>query len=329
MAYNSKKNGKNGKKAKPVKKKNGGAKAVRRVPDYGLDKHARSYLRLLSDPCGADLVPSLYEGSGAAYQIRLNSLQIPGVVGTFSLGVHAKVDILVCFIPGGRVLGTYGTAAGNSFGACTTYALFPYLATGVVQSYRCVAACMKFQPNGEYSYRSGTIGSYPETNLSAPATGGFTAQTVLTKAISIVPVGSEQHEIVWCPTAHDGNMKTGLGVYDDSTLTGGVISMVLTNVDAIGSGPNSAVVQGFINLTACYEWIPETNSTGAGIPSNIASVPRTPMNTALSTLGNMSKWATHGFRAMQSPVGQAAIGLLTRGVQPGIHPNQRVMRVEM
>jgi len=188
---------------------------------------------------------------------------------------------------------------------------------------------MKFQPNGEYAYRSGAVGSYPETNLSVPNGGGFSAQTALTKSIDIVPIGSELHELVWCPTSADGNMRTGIGTFDDSVVTGGVISMVLTNVDAIGTSAISATVQGMINLTACYEWIPEINSAGVGIPSNLSAVPRTPMNVALSTLGNMSKWATSGYRAMSSPAGKAALGLLTRGVSGGMSANLRNMRIDL
>lgn len=326
---NSKKKGKNGKKTKPTKKANTRAKAVGKAPSVGLDPHAKAYVRLLSDPCGADLVPSLYEGSGAAYQIRLTSINLPAAVGTYVTGNHYKLDVLAVFLPGSRVLGTYAIAAGGTFGAVSTTSLFPYLALGTVQGYRCVAACMKFQPNGEYSYRSGAIGSYPEPNLSLPSAGGFTAQTALTKAIDIVSIGSELHELVWAPTSADGNMRSGLGTFDDSIVTGGVITMVLTNVDAIAVSTGSAVVQGIINLTAAYEWTPETNSAGSGIPSNMASVPRTPLNTALSTLGNMSKWATSGYRALSTPSGKAAMGLLTSGVTRAMNNNLRNMRIEM
>lgn len=325
MTKNNLKKGKQ-KKTKVVPKK--GKKQQPRQNTIGLDNHARSYLRLLSDPCSADLTSSLYEGSGAAYQIRLNQIVSASLISTgFTAGQHYKVDVLVCFIPGSRVLGIYTVAAGANFGSVTTNTLFSFLATGTVQSYRCIAACLKFQPNGEYSYRSGTIGSYPETNLSAPPAGGFSAVTIQSKAIDIVSVGSEAHEVVWCPTSHDGNLKTNVGNFDDSIVTGGVISMILSNVDGIATSSTNVVVQGTFNMTAAYEWIPESNSTGVGIPSNIASVPRTPMNVALSTLGNMSKWATHGYKAYKSPMGQAAYGLLTGGVQPNIQRSLQAMRI--
>lgn len=324
---------KNGKNKKPKKKPAPAVKAGKRSNGSrmeGLDQHARSYIKLLSDPCGADLVPSLYEGAGAAYQIRLTGLAIPVLTGTgFTPGLHYKMDVVVGFIPGSRIIGMYTANGGAIFGAPSVQTVFPFLDTTTVQSYRCVAACMKFQPNGEYSQRSGTIGTYPETNLSTPPGGGFTALTSFTKAIDIVSIGSELHEVVWVPTAVDGNMRTGSGPFSDAAVTGGVIALVMTNVDGVATSATSVAVQGLINLTAAYEWTPETVTGGTGIPSNISSVPRTPLNTALSVLGNLSKWATAGYRAYQHPVAQAGFSLLSNGMTTRMGTNMRNMRISM
>lgn len=292
----------------------------------GLDGHAQQYLKMLANPCSGPIVTPLYAGTPGAYQVRLNravqptfamnSGHWPSLTGT--AGEHIKLDVVCAYVPGLNVYHFWWAPSGVATITLGTdvqaYDFFDP-ANDLVENYRALAACTKFNPCGDYSTRSGVIGMALDSHCAYPTTGGVTAASSMSKALKRNPIGECVHEFVWAPSDADSAPNSPkVPIYSDSNDRS-CMTTILCNVDAIWVDTTTVSLQGFFEFTGVYEWNPDYTQYGKDLSTQIPAVSRTPLNTALSYLGNVGNFAVNGFRAMQyANSSRNASRLLTAGV---------------
>jgi len=197
-----------------------------------------------------------------------------------------------------------GTGTGNPFANLG----FTNFITGgaAVKRYRPVAACAKFVPTGAIGTRSGVVGlSYSPGQIFAPADPLATGTTFLSDCQKIDSNGSSSHEVRWLPTAVDENF-TDVAMANNPSA--GSLIVVLNGVDGVVAGATSGSVNGYIEITAVWEWVPPRTGGMPAAPK--APLPYTSQQ-VLSTIGDMGSYIFEGVRT-------AGAGLIRAGVQEGV-----------
>jgi hypothetical protein len=187
-------------KARPTKSASKKKQAlVARVPKsiVRLDEAALKWRKLLEDPCGADLAPPCYAGTGTGYLVRYRTLvNLP----------PTAVDFLWEFVPSEGpstcLHNTWSATAGGSLGTAGTSSIGGILDNRlIVGRARCVAACVKVVYLGTELNRSGTVGFTCDSGASL--LGGEAVIGNATEWMAGMPhterIGSREAEYRWVP----------------------------------------------------------------------------------------------------------------------------------
>jgi hypothetical protein len=240
------------------------------------------------------------------------SIEESGVVGD-----HIKIDLVCAFVPSANVYKFWYAVAGNQTNIGVQFQTYDFFDVGndLVDNYRALAACTKFNPCGDYSTRSGVIGLVPDSTCAYPTTGGQTAASSMSKALRRDPIGECVHEFVWTPSDADAiSQILGTPVYSDNSGKA-CMTTILCNVDALYIKTNEVAVQGFFEFTGVYEWSPDYNKFGRDLSTQSPAVSKTPLNTAMHYLGNLGNFAVNGFMALRGVANdRASMQLLSAGV---------------
>jgi hypothetical protein len=330
-------NKKQAQKKKPQQQRSAPKVATRTVVRHA-EKHShdeKAYARLLMNPCTGEMVKPCYQGAGMAYRIRLQSYITPEMLAGGSspnASGHVKRSCVVAFVPSqnkiimGSADGDQATLTmGKTKNVFDNFIFTPPDATGgkVADSFRTVAACLKFIPEGDYGTRSGVIGTayLAGANWGTIGSNTATATNILNAMTKVQDIGQSSchSETRWFPTSVDQDVSDPSYVPAPEQITlsaaadqQGTIMMVLDNVDCIqASGQTMPVVQGKYLFTAVYEWSPNTGQSATAV------VPIPPEGTLSGTqnfLGRMfaslSDAAVHSFEDGVRKGGQR---LLTAG----------------
>jgi len=274
-------------KKRNTKKNNGNkkSKVVMRI-QQGLDSAGAAYLRLLSDPCAADLVAPTYGGTGSGYLMRTKYL----------VNAASFVDALLEFTPqfASQYVRLSGTSAtGTTLGAATSVAI-PSQLKAVASQYRCVAACVKTFYLGSELNRQGIVASSltagPYLLNSTTPTGS--AATFAEKASRYVRMGTEMHECRWVPAESDQNFVSMVEPETVNTqfTEGSTIQIAVVNA------PTSTIQ---FEVTAVWEWVPISvasdgalNTGGSVVYTPRAPVTAQPLSATLHRIGDVARFAT-------------------------------------
>lgn len=261
-------------------------RAVRAKPRPQLDAssaHAAAYVALLRDPCGSRMVRPTFEGAGGSYMVRTR---------TMTTTVSTAADVVYQFSPcfGFNCIQTTAalTASGNPLGVTANNASPAFLSSGVVGSFRCVAACVRVHYTGTELNRSGLVGS---SLVNGPQLGvGVTPTLAIGAYIAgsqrVVRLGEEIHEVRWVPSAGDSNFFANND--PPGTFTGDSTGNAV--IVAVQDAPLGKLS---FELNAVWEWVPNMN-VGNGLPNNVAApVSGATLNSTLSRIKDLVAFATH------------------------------------
>jgi hypothetical protein len=248
------------------------------------DAASAAYLRLLSDPCAADMVAPTFGGTGSGYLMRTKFVK---AMGNFSDGVFEFTPQFITQpyrFCGAAVTGAaLGTAAYDSA---------PSQLRTIAGTYRCVAACMKVYYTGSELTRQGIVASSLTGgpylyNAQAPTE---TAAGFAEKATRYVRLGTEMHEVRWVPQESDQNFVSmnQPEATVDYFSEGATIQIVVVNAPA-------NTIQ--FEVTAVWEWTPATDPATAPTGGSIVYAPRSPvtplpLSATLHKIGDLARFAT-------------------------------------
>lgn len=245
-----------------------------------LDPTAIKWLRLLGDPCGADLTSPCYGGSGTGYFARQ--------VQTYAPPSNA-VDYLFEFTPSYNNLEIarfgYSTTPGGALGTATALPLFGLVSSTAVGRRRCIAACVRVQYLGTELERSGLVSSVclpgAELLTSEVITG---AATDWSNSMNHCNRLGESFEYRWAPG--EGDQEWLANSYGDLKVTNPTIGNSLQVL--LRSVPEGTVE---LHLTTCWEWVPAQEGGGLPwAPGAARAPPPVPFQTAMSAMGDLGKW---------------------------------------
>lgn len=245
-----------------------------------LDQTANKWLRLLSDPCGADLTSPCYGGSGTGYFARQ--------VQVFEPPANA-VDFLFEFTPTNdnqsMMRWGYSSTPGGSLGTAGVWPLYGLVSSTAVGRRRCIAACVKVQYLGTELERSGLVSSIviPGAELVPAETIEGTASDWSSTMNHTCRIG-EPYEYRWAPGEADQEFvrNSYLDTKQHGYALGNSLQVLLRRIPA-------AKVE--LHLTTCWEWMP--NQEGGGnpwAPGPARAPPPVPFQTVMSTMGDLAKW---------------------------------------
>jgi len=265
MAKNAQQKSKNGKNKKAGKGGGGAGNSAAMRPrraGVALDAAARSYGRLLADPCYQRTVQPLYNSGGTGQLVRVES--------DFILGAEAtSVGAALIFTPGiiNATTGSCGviipTTVVNSDTASITWSSAFTRCPGVGMaamfgSVRAVAACIQMQYVGSEQTRAGV---FSMAQMSRGACGLFTTVAdIRSSSERVLRVPDGVVEMRWTPTGDSDTFNTvgGTGLGNESALP----SLIVT-----ASGiPSSTGIR--VRLVQVLEWSPKP---GSGADSNSVS----------------------------------------------------------
>lgn len=295
-------------------------KTVRRrrraTPNDALHSMA-AYDRLLRDPCKAPLVHAPYLGTESGYLCRtVENFQLPDTTKTgLTVGstVPATVQLAIC--PGNYATNTGMTwAPGSSQPAGTAGRSVFVVTSSAVRKYRPVAACMKWIPSGSYASRAGVVGmGYSSGNVMVSGDVCETSQ-FLASQLEVAPNGSKLHEVRWLPTADDQNW---MSANSTAGISNGTMTLILYNVDATATSTTSATLNGYVEVTIVWEWIPTSTGTaaGGGLSMAPATGTRFTINDHQSTIRDIGAFLLEGVRNTASAVTEGFVMGLSGGVR--------------
>jgi len=209
----------------------------------GIDEYAVKHMRMLDDPCSAELSESVYPGDRG----YINRFVLNGVAG-----VGAGIDSWAIIIKPGNAVAAYAATVG----AGTTFPIsygnsYPGTAfyNANASKTRAVASCISIRPSAAPNNATGTI-HYGVVNASSVSAGftvscttlaGFTTESVSASQALINPL-----EIKWSPGGFDDRYQPNVASDDDSDRN--VILVV-----GLGFAPGTGVQT---RMTAITEWAP-------------------------------------------------------------------------
>lgn len=287
-----------------------------------------SYLRLLADPCAGQMVSPPFVTSGSGYFYRVKTLYTPQVATTGGVaGTKTKANYIFQYTPSGNS-STAVIAGGHptTNTPITLISLTPewgLMSNGaVVDSFRAIAACVRFVPTGDITSRSGMVGrTYSQSPVYSTGAQSFMTAEIARSMVS-EPCGTVNHEIRFLPGNSDQNFHTTTVAASDGQSQG-TMTLYLLGVDSTTVGATAIEVNGYIEVTTCYEWVPSSTTS----PPTVHVSPRYSLSQVLSTLGD---------RVMEFVFGggqntQGVVDVLSWGVRRayGVDQGQNRLRVEL
>lgn len=284
----NKRNGNKKKKQQPGQQRSQTARTtpMGRMPGRGtMGPLGNDYMKLLSDPCNAKLVPAVYAGMGSSLLVRTTDYYKFPSDGS---GVAANQNFIFEFTPWNYP--TCVQAGTNGTNSVTISQQTPFLTNFVtastVRAYRPIACCVKWIPTGPTSGRSGVIGMAYNPSRTQTA-GPVTVTATLPLCNKVDSNGSTQHEILWLPSFGDERF----GANGEVNITGaGSVLVVGEDVDGY-----DGLANGLIECTVVWEWIPES---GRSISSSVAAPAATTLQQVLSAIKDVNSFVTKGARAV-------------------------------
>lgn len=274
------------------------------------------WLKLLRDPCGADLTGPCYAGCGTGLYIR----QVQNI--EFG-GFTTAADGILEFTPTNRGAGlelryAYSTTTGGSLGTAGFINLNGLIGNGsVTAEKRCLAACFRIQyVDTEYN-RKGLLGGIitPTAELSPGESVYGTASSWLSACPHVGRVG-EMREFLWAPAEEDSNFQPVLNAdpplhTNNGSREGNTLRIVWANI-----APGSLVIQ----LVGCWEWVPavETNAPPWAVPSARNPNTNVPFQAAIRGLGDLQKFLVSRAVAAAPMLVTAATKALTTAAVVGM-----------
>jgi hypothetical protein len=224
-----------------------------------LDAAALGHANMLYDPCGAELVPSVYPGDQGYY----NRFVANATIGT-STGETAWALIIK---PGNQVGSVTGaTASSAALTINYTAANFPgsqFLA-GNAGKVRAAASCVTIRPNAAPNNATGTI-HFGNVSASSMPNGGTTNYDTLiqycTESVSSSQAVMAPLEVKWCPGGFDDRYNFQGSASDDDSDRNVLI--------IVGVGfPAASGAQW--RQTAILEWTPRATAGIAFDATNVS-----------------------------------------------------------
>lgn len=288
----------------------------------GLDPRAQAWLELLREPCTSNLSPPCYAGTDGGYLLRTTdvyTIQHGGYTGLV-VGTVRPNDAIVQWAPlnasptTGLVVGTE-SSGGNIVNMANVGFPNNFICNNAItRSYRPVAACLKWIPDGPYSTRQGSVGKLSTPGVQFVAGVTYNATAGLAICQHVASNGSENHEVRWLPTNLDECYTT---ITASSTSGAGSVALVLRGTDATAINATTVTYNGRLEVITVWEWQPvATNSV------SVTSRPPLPFTSqqVLSTIKDIGDFVYHG--AMSSVRDGARLGgqlLLTAGYNAAVN----------
>nr|UZT54522.1 MAG: hypothetical protein [flactilig virus 18] len=279
---------------------------------------AMSWLKLLGDPCSAQLVRPCYTGVDAGYLIRTTNIyKVSATAEAAPPGTIVPMRAFVQYTPWNMTQTTGIVAAAST--ATEAISIGTGLGNFISQSlsvaqYRPVACCLKWIPNGPYSTRQGSVGfiSQPGRVIAPGETVNFLDH--LARCPAVDSNGSTHHEVRWLPTAVDESFTT---IAAPVNTGAGAVTVVLERVDGTyeGTGTSVQTVQanGRLEIVTVWEWTPDANQALVAITE--PPLPYTAQQ-VLSTIRDMSSFVYRGVaNGVYRTASAGSQMLLTAGVQ--------------
>lgn len=273
-----------------------------------IDQTAAKWLRLLADPCGADLTSPCYGGSGSGYFARQVQTLVPPA---------NAVDYMFEFTPSGDNLTIfrygYSTTPGGALGTATTMPLYGLVSGLSVGRRRCIAACVKVQYLGTELERSGLVSSV--VLPGAELIGGETitgASTDWSNSMNHTCRLGEPYEYRWAPG--EGDQEWLANTFGD---TKGTNSTLGNSLQILLRGIPPGKVE--LHLTSCWEWVPAQE--GAGIPwapGAARAPPPVPFQTVMSVMGDLAKWTARNMAVAGSNMISTTATAALRAATPAL-----------
>lgn len=273
----------------------------------GLDAHAHAYRNLLLDPCGAQLVPSCYSGSGSGNYLRLRkyiNFAAGDTAGIyfFSLGTNQYWEF-------SATSGSSTISAATPFSSSSDIFSHPSLVgtVGERPNLRCIAGCVKVRYFGSESARAGVIATYTGPHLYGPGdypTPAATPMEVMSAFPHLNRTGEVVHEVKFVPLSGDEQ-------FDEN---GSTAHLDEKNVIGIGaSGVPATTIQ--MEITAIYEYEASGSAASGVVVSTLPPPSFNTLNQVLRSLGPATNWA---YSNVVAPVLRAtastAVGVIKSGV---------------
>lgn len=274
-----------------AKKKKNGRRSGAGKEDV-LDAHALAAARMLMDPCGADLAPTVYPGD-RGYVNRFQSIvaSAGGAAGETATIWVVKPGVGVAWNAGG-VLPTSSITVGLTDGQ------FPGAnVTNSYSKFRTAGFCSIVRPNTAVNNATGMIyyGNIPSTYFTQGrvfAGGVADLLGLLTQSVSCAQAVVSPLEVAWSPGAFDDRYCTTSGITSDDDTDRNALVIVAVGMPA-ATGLN-------IRNTVIHEWTPGENQ--AVIDSTAVNPSRCDFNCVLRNLKRKDAnwWWKLGTRAVQS-----------------------------
>jgi len=278
------------------------ARRPRMVSRPILDRRAIEYAKLLSDPCNGPLVHGLANDwfGGILSRVEFDFVANQSGTETGSFGVY---------VPGLNQLWSSGVAIVSDSTPLTPTvgAVFPFISSSTVGTYRCLSACLQLMYPGAELNRSGVIAmgnfvSGDVLDLPGTLTTGYLRSAC--QYSQRMPAGTAA--LSWRPTAQDLNfVAANAGDLSSNALETkhGAIAF------STAGGPAGVGVR--VRVVAVYEWRPPANfgiNTGNRFPSSNNTLAQ-----VLNYLDSRGDWLKDAGRA----IGRAS-GRLIRGAGEGL-----------
>lgn len=247
---------------------------------------ANDYYKLLADPCGAALVTAPYAGMGSSLLVRTTEYFQPAAIS----GTGAVLDFAYEWTPWNAPTHIVGdTIISNGVLTPISVPIQNFVTdASIVKSFRPIAGCLKWLPNGPISSRAGIVGLAYAPARSLAGTTGQPAREYLAQSQSVHSNGAVNHECKWLPSFEDERF----GAAGEANVNGGgTVTLVGQGVDA-----TAGVVRGLIEMTTVWEWTPVGGSgvnTSFNVPKSIS------LQTILSSIRDIGSFVHSNSRVIR------------------------------
>lgn len=216
-----------------------------------LDVHAVGAAHMLYDPCGADLVPSVYPGDKG---------YINRFVTNFTAATIAGETTFYSMFKAGVNVNTAGSAANATtnfpgLGFADTQAPGAAFLNTTASKLRCLGACYQVRVNAAPNNCTGMLyyGVVPASTFVNGTVLNFNEiAPFLTQSVSCSQVAMQPLEIKWVPGLFDEKYCDSFGIVSDDDSDRNMIVIAGTGLPA-ATGVN-------IKSTGIYEWTPSTST---------------------------------------------------------------------
>jgi len=194
-------------------------RSMKKQVSRSMSKASADYVRLLTDPCNAPLVPGIYPGSGGGIVSRFETDFLIGTTATDTCASFTWVPGMNLTFAPSIALPLDSTAFTPAIGAVGSMPGYNFLNT-VAGSFRAISACMQVTYPGSELDRSGIISLGIQDGASIipflPTTQGGSAVATNVQQLRSMAQHTERTpattaEIIWMPGEFDGqNFSYGL-----------------------------------------------------------------------------------------------------------------------